>query len=206
MDSARYYVALILMITVTPAFLFWLVIHPFVHFWRRLGAAWTLTLVWGLAAVGMAGLFLVRKPLLATEFGTRCPLVVLGALCLAGATVFRVKLSRQLTTGIAAGLPELSPEGHPGKLLTEGVYSRLRHPRYVQFLLVLLGYALFANYLALYAVFALWVPVAYLIVLLEERELRDRFGGEYEEYCRRVPRFVPRFRGSRSLDGVSSGG
>jgi protein-S-isoprenylcysteine O-methyltransferase Ste14 len=29
-------------------------------------------------------------------------------------------------------------------------------------------------------------------VLLEERELRDRFGAEYEEYCRRVPRYIPK--------------
>jgi protein-S-isoprenylcysteine O-methyltransferase Ste14 len=29
------------------------------------------------------------------------------------------------------------------------------------------------------------------VVLLEERELRDRFGAEYDEYCRRVPRYIP---------------
>jgi len=36
----------------------------------------------------------------------------------------------------------------------------------------------------------------FLIVQLEERELRERFGTEYEAYCRRVPRFVP-VRGRR---------
>jgi protein-S-isoprenylcysteine O-methyltransferase Ste14 len=30
-----------------------------------------------------------------------------------------------------------------------------------------------------------------VLVLLEERELRDRFGAEYEEYCRQVPRWIP---------------
>ena len=33
---------------------------------------------------------------------------------------------------------------------------------------------------------------SYFIVVLEERELRDRFGSTYEEYSRRVPRFFPR--------------
>jgi protein-S-isoprenylcysteine O-methyltransferase Ste14 len=31
-------------------------------------------------------------------------------------------------------------------------------------------------------------------VLLEERELAERFGAEYLDYCRRVPRYVPRRR------------
>jgi len=29
------------------------------------------------------------------------------------------------------------------------------------------------------------------VVRLEERELRDGFGAEYEDYCRRVPRYLP---------------
>jgi len=195
MDSVRYFVALILVITVTPALAFWLIVHPFFRFWRRLGPAWTLTLVWGSVAVGMVALFQLREPLLATEFGTNYTLMLLGVLCIVVAAVGRVKLSRQLTTRIASGLPELAPERYPQKLLTEGVYARVRHPRYAQFLLVLLGYALFANYLALYVVFVLWLGAAYLIVLFEERELQDRFGEAYAGYARRVPRFVPQWRG-----------
>jgi protein-S-isoprenylcysteine O-methyltransferase Ste14 len=34
----------------------------------------------------------------------------------------------------------------------------------------------------------------YLIVTpLEERELRQQYGSEYEAYARKVPRFLPRF-------------
>jgi protein-S-isoprenylcysteine O-methyltransferase Ste14 len=193
-DSVRYYIALIMVIAVTPALTFWLIVHPFVRFWRRFGPVWTLSLVWGAQAVGMLALFQVRKPILATEFGTNYGLVVLGVGCIVAATVGRVKLSKHLSVRTIAGLPELAPGRYPQKLLTEGVYARIRHPRYVQFLLALLGYALIANYLALYVVCAAWVGAAYLIVLFEERELRDRFGEAYDEYSRRVPRFVPRWR------------
>ena len=55
------------------------------------------------------------------------------------------------------------------------------------------GSALIANYLALYLIVALWLPGIYVIVLIEEKELRDRFGAAYDDYCRRVPRFIPRF-------------
>lgn len=49
-----------------------------------------------------------------------------------------------------------------------------------------------ANYPAVYLAWLLWIPGVYVTVLFEERELRQRFGAEYEEYCREVPRFIPR--------------
>jgi protein-S-isoprenylcysteine O-methyltransferase Ste14 len=64
----------------------------------------------------------------------------------------------------------------------------------VQFLVALAGWSLVANYLALYGVLALWLPGVWLIAVLEERELRNRFGAEYDAYSRRVPRFLPRLR------------
>lgn len=69
MNSVRYFIALILVITLPPMLLFWLLIHPFICFWRKIGPVWAYSLVGAPIALGMAGLFLVRKPLLSIEFG-----------------------------------------------------------------------------------------------------------------------------------------
>jgi protein-S-isoprenylcysteine O-methyltransferase Ste14 len=104
----------------------------------------------------------------------------------------RFMIQKKLTMKVLLGLPEVAPDRFPRELVTDGLCARMRHPRYVQFLIALAGYALIANYLAAYLIVALWVPAVYIIVLLEEKELRDHFGQDYIEYCRRVPRFVPK--------------
>ena len=60
-----------------------------------------------------------------------------------------------------------------------------------------LRFPLFADYIGLYVLCGLSLVAVHLIVLLEERQLGDRFGNEYVEYMNRVPRFIPR-RGSSS--------
>lgn len=77
-------------------------------------------------------------------------------------------------------------------MLSEGIYGRIRHPRYVEVVIGTWAYAVFANHLGAYVVAALTIPSIHLIVLLEERELVERFGARYEEYRSRVPRYVPR--------------
>jgi len=192
-DGVRYGLALVLVMCLPALLLFWVLIHPCVRFWRRVGAGWAYAAVGAVATAGMMGVYLVRAPLLRIEFGTSYPLMVLGFLFVGAAALMRGWLQRRLPVRVLLGLPELAPDRHPGRLITEGIYARLRHPRYVEVALALLGYACIANYLAAYLVFALWLPAMHVIVLLEERELRDRFGEAYEAYCRRVPRFLPRF-------------
>ncbi|MGP8052082.1 MAG: methyltransferase family protein [Desulfobaccales bacterium] len=191
MNAVRYYLALIMVVTLAPAPFLWLLIHPFVRFWRRLGPGWTYGAVGPLWALAMAGLFLMRHALLAVEFGTSYYLTALGLLLLSASSWLGIIWFRRMRFMTILGLPELAPDRYPQPLLTTGVYAIIRHPRYVQIFLGLLGSALVANYLVLYLAAVLWLPGIYLIVRLEEKELRERFGPAYDEYSRRVPRFLP---------------
>ena len=119
------------------------------------------------------------------------PLVGLAIVTAVVSTRIAILRRKHLTNRILFGVPELEAESS-SPLLTEGVYARVRHPRYVEVWLGTFAYAAFANYVGSWIVWLLTGPVLHLIVLLEERELLDRFGTEYEAYMERVPRYVPR--------------
>ncbi|MDJ0852688.1 MAG: isoprenylcysteine carboxylmethyltransferase family protein [Myxococcota bacterium] len=192
MDALRYWLALVMVVSLPPALLLWVVIHPLIGFWRRVGPVGTYVCVLTLFGLAIAGLVALRDPLMAVDFGTRWPLVALGALLVGFSSWLRLRIQRVFPTSTLAGLPELAPDRHPQALVTEGPFGVVRHPRYMQFMIALLGFSLICNHLVLYGVFALWLPGVWLIAVLEERELHDRFGPGYADYCRRVPRFLPR--------------
>lgn len=197
MDTIRYVIALLLIVAVPAAIVFWVLIHPFVRFWRRLGVATTYTAVCTVVAVVMATVVAVRDRLLAVDFGMSVPLGVVGLVCLALAGWLLVKLRQKLTVRVLVGVPELSSDPKTGILINDGIYARVRHPRYGQMTLAILGYALIANYPAVYGAFFLWCVGIYGVTVLEERELAARFGAAYRDYAARVPRFVPRLRQRR---------
>jgi protein-S-isoprenylcysteine O-methyltransferase Ste14 len=192
MDTVRYYVALFVVAFGPGVFLFWFSIHPFIRFWRRLGAVLTLTLHYAVMLLLAAGIFLARKPLFSIDFGTNPVLVVLAALLLVCAIVLRRQMSRQFGIRLLTGLPELAPATYGKRLVTDGIYARIRHPRYAEMTLSFLACALFSNYLAAYVVFVLSLVWIILVTRVEEKELPARFGDEYAGYCARVPRFIPK--------------
>lgn len=79
-------------------------------------------------------------------------------------------------------------------LRTTGPYRFTRNPQLVAYFVFLAGYALlWPSWLGL-AWLGLYGLIAHLMVLTEEGHLRRVFGGEYEDYCQRTPRYlgVPR--------------
>ncbi len=85
------------------------------------------------------------------------------------------------------------PLDPPRRLVTEGPYGVVRNPMYWSVFSVVLGEAALFHSLGLLELSAGFLTGTYLFVLLyEEPALRRKFGAEYEEYCRRVPRWFPR--------------
>ncbi|MFW6198869.1 MAG: methyltransferase [Acidobacteriota bacterium] len=200
LDAIRYGVAVLAVISFPPAYLYWFVLHPFAGFWRRLGPRIALTIVI-VAMVGVGyGLWTVRDAVLGPDLGTGPLLWIAAAVTYGTSAWVEIRCRRQLKFRVLAGVPELSADD-PGRLLQQGIYSRVRHPRYLSVLLGLLAMTLFANHLGLWVLLAAALPTTWALVRIEERELRQRFGAEYERYAERVPRFLPRPGGRESAGG-----
>ena len=191
LDLVRYYLALMVLFGVPGGLLLWLLIHPFAKFWQRVGLVPTYISVGVPVFLLMGTIVWFRDTLLATDYGTNYLLMALAIPPSALAIVVYRAHHKYLTPAIQIGVPEVTGQKQ-GLLLTEGIYSRIRHPRYVETVLWILGYALFTNFLALYLIFLFLLPTIHVIVLFEEKELKERFGRAYEEYCRRVPRYIPK--------------
>ncbi len=195
MSEARYFIGVLVVIAIPPAIVWWLVVHPFVSFWRRVGTPGTLTVVFLALFGSMAGLYVVRAPLMGNDLGTNPLLIGLANVLLVAATWVKLKRAKHLTTRILVGVPELRADGKGGTLLTEGPYAVMRHPRYAEIVLGTVGFVLLANWSGPYLVIAGAILGLHGVVLLEERELAERFGEEYDAYRGRVPRYIPRLGG-----------
>jgi len=81
-------------------------------------------------------------------------------------------------------------------LVVEGIFAHCRNPLYVGNFLVLCGLGFAANSIWFFVVGLPLFAFAYAaIIAAEENYLRGRFNAEYDEYCARVNRFLPRLKG-----------
>jgi protein-S-isoprenylcysteine O-methyltransferase Ste14 len=190
MDQARYVIAVMMAVMLFPAIASWYVIHPFARFWRRLGTVASFSIIYSVLISGCVLLWEARATLIGRDLGFQPWLMPLALPAgIVGLGIARAR-RRLLTQRILVGVPEVS-NTDKGALITTGIYGRVRNPRYLEFLLLSFVYVAFANYAGVWMIYALTFPAIHLVVLLEEPELRQRFGAEYEEYCRRVPRYLP---------------
>jgi len=79
---------------------------------------------------------------------------------------------------------------HPDRLVTGGIFAFTRNPIYVGFAFVLIGqFLIFPNWILLvYLAAAIWL--FHRQVLREEGYLKEHYGQEYADYCKRVRRYI----------------
>lgn len=88
------------------------------------------------------------------------------------------------------------------RLVTSGPYAHVRNPIYLGNLIIALGVVIMAESWIALAILLVGFSVQYgAIVSLEEEFLTRAFGQRYEEYCRQVPRWLPRLTSARSEAG-----
>jgi methanethiol S-methyltransferase len=76
------------------------------------------------------------------------------------------------------------------RLATSGPYARLRHPQYVGFILILLGFLFQWPTLLTLVMFPILVTMYVRLARREEREALAEFGEEYARYMETVPAFM----------------
>jgi protein-S-isoprenylcysteine O-methyltransferase Ste14 len=181
------WLAAIVLFLQLPIPLYWFVVHPYVNFWRRHPRASYITgllLSWLPVTTGIVW---YHQELFRRDWPRPSSIVAgLALMILEGWIFWRVK--RDLGAARLVGKTELTGGG---EVAQGGIYARIRHPRYLGSLLAILGACLLGGTSATWIVAAVWCVLTLATVWLEERELRTRFGANYEEYCRRVPRFLP---------------
>jgi protein-S-isoprenylcysteine O-methyltransferase Ste14 len=153
------------------------------------------TLLFSILVPGTVAILIPRWLLAAsaaTEAGGASALKLLGLLpILVGAGFYIWCAWDFVVTG--RGTP--APIEPPKALVARGLYRLVRNPMYVGVLLLILGQALLFTSGALLAYALLLFLIFHIFVIAyEEPTLRRLFGSSYDQYCRAVPRWVPRLR------------
>jgi protein-S-isoprenylcysteine O-methyltransferase Ste14 len=131
--------------------------------------------------------------------------VVLIIAVLAAAGFMAVRLGGQTwpplqIAGAAMGIPALilwaiahlelgksfTARAEARELVTSGLYSRIRNPIYVFGSLFIAGMILFSGRPLFLLAFAILIPMQLMRAKKEESVLREKFGGEYDEYKKKT--------------------
>jgi protein-S-isoprenylcysteine O-methyltransferase Ste14 len=97
-----------------------------------------------------------------------------------------------VTSFVIRGQGTPAPFDAPVQFVAVGPYRWVRNPMYIGGWLMLIGYGFLLRSpaaLLFSGVFLLWWHL--FVLFYEEPTLREKFGAEYEEYCRRVHRWLP---------------
>lgn len=182
------YLALVIFFLDLPVPIYWFILHPFGKFWRhRVRAAFWFA---GLSSWIAGGVFVaVFHRRLIADGAPSITTSLLGVMLIAADFILLYSSGRRLGHLKLVGHSELTGKT---ELTTGGIYKYVRHPRYSGMIAAIAGACLLAGTKFGWIVGAVWLACVLTAILLEEREMRARFGPAYEVYSLAVPRFLPK--------------
>lgn len=195
-DSIRSFAGTFLLALYLPVPIYMTWIHTGHRLWRRMGhASFVIHLT---LYIGMVGA-IIRAHDLWRWHGWPWPAwaSLLGLFPIALAAWLAVETYRTIPARTLLTFRQIRPAGER-LLIRRGVLGEMRHPRYVMYTLLALGNFVLTGYPLVLASIAVTVTFLGITIRLEERELREHFGEEFERYRRSVPAFFPRFPFTRS--------
>jgi protein-S-isoprenylcysteine O-methyltransferase Ste14 len=88
-----------------------------------------------------------------------------------------------------------NPIDPPKELVTTGAYRYTRNPIYVATLTIIIGHFLWfkAIWMLIYAA-VVFLFFHLFVTLYEEPKLKEKFGAAYENYCKSIPRWLPKLK------------
>jgi protein-S-isoprenylcysteine O-methyltransferase Ste14 len=117
-------------------------------------------------------------------------LVILGGLIILIVSVYTLS---------TIGKGTLAPWFPTGKLVVAGLYKYVRNPMITGVLITLLGESIALQSFVIMTWMLMFFLISHLFFLVyEEPNLEKRFGKEYLDYKKRIPRWIPDFRNPKS--------
>jgi protein-S-isoprenylcysteine O-methyltransferase Ste14 len=74
-------------------------------------------------------------------------------------------------------------------VVDQGLYAITRHPQYLGYSMLAIGFALIAQHWVVFLLAAVGVVCFYVQAVQEEQYCLAQFGESYNQYLQRVPRF-----------------
>ena len=105
-------------------------------------------------------------------------------------TIIAVKSSKAISVNSFSGIRSAA---HEEKLVTTGLYSKVRHPLYAGIILIFLGYFIFSGSISAGTHLACLLAYLPIGIYFEEKNLVEKYGADYKNYRTEVPALVPKF-------------
>ncbi|MBI2135607.1 isoprenylcysteine carboxylmethyltransferase family protein [Candidatus Woesearchaeota archaeon] len=185
-------VALLSISYIFPLPFWWFVIHSKFLALRKFGLGFHIMIMAIWVMIGII-LFKYSFKILAYRLETRYTFFA-GILLTCLVVFIDLKRQQDFSFTTIIGLPEVLPKKYKSKLITQGVFSYIRHPRYLEYILFALAMAFVTGSVICYLFFIYTLVAFNFLARLEEKELIQRFGKKYLAYMKRVPRFLPGLR------------